>query len=162
MKIRKDKLMQTNTLSGNNTLSQGNKSASSCPICYEGLSPDIPPFSCGHTMHMACVQQHFRPECPLCRASLPITVYGIIPREENISIPMNWRETLREEDNYFTSGPFSQPDEMYDSDDSMYSNSSKNSDSNPIYRQKGFLHREEDLDNWDEENSRGDEVEYSP
>lgn len=147
--------MQTNTLLGNNKLS----SPVACPICYEGLSPDIPPFSCGHTMHMACIQQHFRPECPLCRAALPITVYGITPGEENTTIPMNWRETLREEDNYFTSGPFSQQDEMYDSDDDIYS-SSENSDFNPIYRRKGFLHREEDLDNWDEENSRGDEVEY--
>lgn len=127
-----------------------------CPICYEGLSADIPPFSCGHTMHMACVQQHFRAECPMCRTALPITVFGISPSEEEFSTPtnMNWRESLGEEDNYFTSGPFTQEEDNneYDSDDSIYEFSQ--------YKNKGFLHEEEDLENWDEENPRGDEVEY--
>lgn len=136
--------------------------SNNCPICYEGLSADIPPFSCGHTMHMACVQQHFRPECPMCRAVLPITVFGISPSEEEYNTPtnipltdsMSWRESLREEDNYFTSGPFSQEEDTdYDSDDSIYEQQSR-------HKNKGFLHEEEDLENWDEENPRGDEVEY--
>jgi hypothetical protein len=46
-----------------------------CPICYLKLG-DINPQECGHYFHLSCLQQHFKPECPLCRHPLKIEVKG--------------------------------------------------------------------------------------
>ena len=52
---------------------------SDCCICYETLSEEDKPLSCGHVIHLECVKKHFKPECPLCRAPLNIKVSGIVP-----------------------------------------------------------------------------------
>jgi hypothetical protein len=52
---------------------------SDCIICYETLSITEPPLPCGHYLHLACVKKHFKPECPLCRKPLNITVQGTVP-----------------------------------------------------------------------------------
>lgn len=44
-----------------------------CPICLEHTD-DI--LECGHKIHLECVKKHFKPECPVCRKSLNISVSG--------------------------------------------------------------------------------------
>ena len=42
-----------------------------CPACYEGTTlRDILP--CRHRVHLDCIRQSMKPECPLCRAPLEL------------------------------------------------------------------------------------------
>ena len=50
-----------------------------CIICCETLSINEPALSCGHYLHLTCVKKHFKPECPLCRRPLDISVQGTRP-----------------------------------------------------------------------------------
>ena len=50
-----------------------------CPVCYDPIISEIP-LPCGHLIHKRCVQKHFRPECPLCRAPVNFEVYGEMPK----------------------------------------------------------------------------------
>jgi hypothetical protein len=38
----------------------------SCPICYDPLV-DVEALDCGHKIHTACLEKHFKAECPICR-----------------------------------------------------------------------------------------------
>lgn len=49
-----------------------------CIICYEKLNEEHP-LECGHWLHISCVEKHFKPECPICRAPLHIEVKGTSP-----------------------------------------------------------------------------------
>ena len=66
-----------------------------CIICLEKLTEKDSPQICGHVFHLSCLQQQFKPECPLCRTQLNIQVFGRYYPEET---PI---ETLRsfEQDN---------------------------------------------------------------
>ena len=44
-----------------------------CPICLEHTDDTL---ECGHKIHLECVKKHFKPECPVCRKPLNITVSG--------------------------------------------------------------------------------------
>lgn len=59
-----------------------------CPICFENIPTDKEKIECGHQVHMDCLQQQFKPECPLCRKSLHIKVFGK-PPECNIEYTEN-------------------------------------------------------------------------
>ena len=50
-----------------------------CIICYENLSKDDKKQSCGHRFHQKCLEKHFKPECPLCRAKLDFIPKGTPP-----------------------------------------------------------------------------------
>ena len=60
-----------------------------CEICYYEFSEECPRVSeeqikCTHTQfHLECLSQHFKPECPLCRAPNNIEVTGEHP-ESNV------------------------------------------------------------------------------
>jgi len=55
-----------------------------CSICYDKDDTVVKMEVCGHTFHMRCIQQHFKPECAICRLPLNIKVYGDVPKS-NIS-----------------------------------------------------------------------------
>jgi hypothetical protein len=59
-----------------------------CIICYEKLE-ETSPLQCGHWLHVSCVEKHFKPECPICRAPLQIEVKGTFPQP---FIPFNFIE----------------------------------------------------------------------
>ena len=52
---------------------------SDCPVCFEPLLEEESPLVCGHCVHMTCVVQQFKPECPLCRRKLDVEVSGVPP-----------------------------------------------------------------------------------
>jgi hypothetical protein len=58
-----------------------------CIICYEKLEQEHP-LECGHWIHTSCAEKHFKPECPVCRRPLSITVTGT-PPEPFIPMDMN-------------------------------------------------------------------------
>jgi hypothetical protein len=61
-----------------------------CIVCTEKLGEEEKVLDCGHWVHLLCIQKHFKPECPICRKPLNITVNGTIPRpEENNDIDNN-------------------------------------------------------------------------
>jgi hypothetical protein len=49
-----------------------------CCICLE---PNIDEFElpCKHSVHKSCLQKHFKPECPVCRRLVRISVNGTRP-----------------------------------------------------------------------------------
>lgn len=38
-----------------------------CPVCYEHLIDGVEILECGHSIHITCLEKHFKAECPLCR-----------------------------------------------------------------------------------------------
>jgi Ring finger domain len=54
-----------------------------CIICTEKMD-EKNPLECGHWIHIECVRKHFKPECPICRKRLNMTVTGVLP---GIEIP---------------------------------------------------------------------------
>ena len=116
-----------------------------CIICYEKLE-NVSPLLCGHIIHLHCVKQHFKPECPLCRTPLNIEVNGSLP-ESNIVFGTNTEEEDSDEDS----------DE--DTDHLDYKEQDEDSDEESSWRRKGYLYAEED-ENWDEENPFGDNYDY--
>ena len=53
-----------------------------CVVCTESMVNEPEAFRCGHWVHIECVRRQFKPECPICRAELPIQVTGVRPRAE--------------------------------------------------------------------------------
>lgn len=53
-----------------------NTPPSSCPTCLEEFKPTDKPLSCGHWIHISCIQKGHKAACHLCRAPLNIKVYG--------------------------------------------------------------------------------------
>lgn len=46
-----------------------------CPICRETILEElISPLKCNHIFHTVCIEEwvKYKPECPVCRASIPI------------------------------------------------------------------------------------------
>jgi len=61
-----------------------------CVVCYETTEEKL---VCGHMIHMACIKQQFKAECPLCRTKLDVVVHGREPEDPNHSyIPPNHDE----------------------------------------------------------------------
>uniref|UniRef100_A0A6C0M0U6 RING-type domain-containing protein n=1 Tax=viral metagenome TaxID=1070528 RepID=A0A6C0M0U6_9ZZZZ len=51
-----------------------------CPTCYESLSNEEHPLSCGHWIHMNCIRMGHKAECHLCRAPIAnVQVVGSLP-----------------------------------------------------------------------------------
>ena len=50
-----------------------------CILCLEKMNASENPLECGHKLHLECVKKHFKPECPICRRPLNITVSGTQP-----------------------------------------------------------------------------------
>lgn len=58
-----------------------------CIICTEKLSSlDKPLICCKQIIHYSCLEKHFKPECPLCRHPLNISVKGTKPIGALLSI----------------------------------------------------------------------------
>lgn len=53
-----------------------------CSICLEDTQEKL---QCGHFVHMSCAKKHFKPECPVCRIPLNITVTGEYPETEDLT-----------------------------------------------------------------------------
>ena len=109
-----------------------------CPICFENITPGSEKIECGHQVHMACLQQQFKPECPLCRKTLQIKVFGK-PPECNIEYV---EQEIQEEEDI-------EPEEIYFSD---YLGDDRNSEGEVDYK--------ECREDYDEENPNGDEWYY--
>jgi hypothetical protein len=119
-----------------------------CILCLEDIDPSENPLVCGHKLHLECVKKHFKPECPICRRRLNISVNGTIPE---LYLP-------------FDPESFSNDDNIPENNDIILEN---------IYNYIIFqnqlldLHelQEQDMDmdmdlDIDEENPRGDEWNY--
>lgn len=126
-----------------------------CPICYESLQNEPAPLRCGHWLHLSCVRRHFKPECPICRRGLDITVTGkqpqpFVPIDEPRMISPD--EIIRRAVMFV---PYSVllPTVIERDDDIVIE------EYEPTYRQKGYLYPEED-DDYDEENPHGDNYDY--
>lgn len=44
-----------------------------CSICLCALNKKDQPWPCGHYVHLDCIKQSLKPQCPLCRAELPLS-----------------------------------------------------------------------------------------
>lgn len=53
-----------------------------CITCLEDLG-STPAQACGHRIHLSCLEKQFKPECPLCRATLDIEVSGELPSADD-------------------------------------------------------------------------------
>ena len=75
-----------------------------CSICFESLKNQETPLVCGHWIHINCIKQQFKAECPICRHPLEIKVFGEFPRSNiepylyNHDIYYNNRENILCED----------------------------------------------------------------
>lgn len=65
-----------------------------CPVCFEPLLEEESPLVCGHCVHMTCIVQQFKPECPLCRRKLDVEVSGQFPDHD---IPFSVQEFQEQE-----------------------------------------------------------------
>ena len=117
-----------------------------CILCLEDIDASENPLDCGHKLHLECVKKHFKPECPICRRRLNISVNGSIPE---LYLP-------------FDSESFSNDDTIHGNDDIVFEN---------IYNYIIFQNQLLDLDesqeedvymdlDIDEENPRGDNWDY--
>jgi len=131
---------------------------------------------CGHWMHLSCVQQHFKPECPVCRKPLDIVVTGIPP---DPNIPFQIEEPENEETQVIehaliarhfvmmnvpstVMGDVVEHFDETEEDNEIYvdeDEEEEDDDRKCSWRRKGYLYREEDSD-YDEENPRGDDWTY--
>lgn len=111
---------------------------SDCPICFESLALEKNAMICGHWVHLECAKKQTRDECPLCRTVLNLK-------------------------------PFVQPvirtphiDDMETSSEADQSECSEMQyeDHCEPWRKNGYNHKEEDIENYDEENPDGDSVYY--
>jgi hypothetical protein len=117
-----------------------------CILCLEDIDASENPLECGHKLHIECVKKHFKPECPICRKPLNITVSGTQPE---LYLPFDPESFIN--DNYYSNSNIM----IY-----TYENG-------PIVIYNvGEDYNEQDSsgDNWeeddDEENPRGDNWEY--
>lgn len=155
-----------------------------CAICFEKLE-ESKSLECGHWLHIVCVQKHFRPECPLCRAPLNIEVTGKYPNS-NITfeetIP-TFEETILAFSDIVNVGPTIrrnvddmpslEDDNSMDVDFFQLFRSGRHfsfppnilgnviergyeEEENESYSDRGYTYREEASD-YDEENPNGDE-----
>ena len=135
-----------------------------CAICYLKLDEEKNPLECGHWMHIACVQKHFKPECPLCRQPLNIKVNGTKPGADlNLFAPPDQDEEEEEVVQgfgFFMNLPRGILRDVveHNFDDDENSSNRKRRHDEP-WRAKGYQYREEDSE-YDEENPRGDNWEY--
>jgi hypothetical protein len=152
-----------------------------CIICTEKIK-DNEPLSCGHWIHISCIEKHFKPECPVCRKPQNIKVFGKIPEpyipvshenentENTILSPLYSRIGIRF---HLVTIPYLNPviergfiDNFDDLPELENVEDSYSSHREPFprsfmepWRIKGYMHPEEDED-YDEENPNGDEVTY--
>ena len=104
-----------------------------CPVCYEDIRAEKNSLVCGHWVHTRCIEKQTKNECPLCRHSLG--------PEKNTPEVFELLES--EVADLFS---VSVCEVIYHHDV-------------PSWRQKGFIHPEEDED-YDEENPHGDSWDY--
>jgi len=122
-----------------------------CNICFDLPLNKDDVLSCGHRVHISCVQKQFKPECPFCRASLNIKVYGNRPCvDENLFAPQNQEEKKIRAVIVHVYNPNVR---MYESDD-YEENDCENVDDDSRYQ----LYSQEESE--DEENPHGDCWDY--
>lgn len=115
-----------------------------CPTCFEPVLEN--PLICKHKVHMNCLQQQFKAECPLCRHKLNIKLFSNIKKDEEDN----------KEDSGGGDGPSDRDLELeHISDDDLITEDQDEDN----YKTKGYLYKEEASD-YDEENPDGDEVDY--
>ncbi len=70
-------------------------SIENCPVCYEEISQKEA-LQCSHLVHIDCIKQSMKPECPICRAvlTLPPDVMDVINQNAE-KIKMEWEEEDR-------------------------------------------------------------------
>lgn len=105
-----------------------------CPVCYEDIRQEKKSLVCGHWVHAKCIEKQIKNECPLCRHQLG--------PEKNT--PKDFELLESEIVELFTSS---------------FREIICDREQLPSWRQKGFLHPEEDED-YDEENPHGDSWDY--
>lgn len=55
-----------------------------CPICADTMENVATPIGpCGHWMHVECMKNCTKPECPICRAKVPVDVRGHFVSEDD-------------------------------------------------------------------------------
>lgn len=139
-----------------------------CILCCENFDEENP-LQCGHWMHIACVQKHFEPNCPVCRQPLNIKVFGKKPQADmDLFTPGETREP-----DVYVPGEF---DEEVTGNEVIYTlriprgilgnvieknfdDSEEEWEDQKTWQKKGYQYPEEDSD-YDEENPRRDEWEY--
>lgn len=138
-----------------------------CIICFDLPLKDQDILSCGHRIHISCVQKQFKAECPLCRASLDIKVFGKKPQPDPFLFSPQPEDDseIRQGIFVFRSGILGDVVErnFEEKEDNEPGNichdDTGEEDQNEPWRSKGYLYAEEDSD-YDEENPCGDSWEY--
>jgi len=67
-----------------------------CCVCYENLSQSY--LECGHPVHISCIERHFIPECPVCRAKINVKVKGTRPTMSYVFDPTEFIQEPEDED----------------------------------------------------------------
>jgi hypothetical protein len=58
-----------------------------CGVCTDPLE-NTAPLPCSHRIHLACLEKHFKPECPICRTPQTVIIpKGIPPKQEPFPPP---------------------------------------------------------------------------
>jgi len=65
-----------------------------CPICMESLENERVPLSCGHWVHMECLGNLDKYDCPLCRKNIK----SCLPKDILAKIKINKNKNLEEEE----------------------------------------------------------------
>jgi len=135
------------------------KNPDECAICFDLPLQEKDILSCGHRVHISCVQKQFKAECPFCRAPLNIEVFGKNPisvfgpddeeevKGEVMGVPIFL--SIRR-------GILGNVIERNVEDLDLRHNDEEDEE---IWRAKGYQYAEEDSD-YDEENPHGDSWEY--
>lgn len=132
-----------------------------CILCCDALGKEEKPLECGHWMHLACVQKHFKPECPLCRRRLDIRVSGTLPstdtlqeylRTHNVA-PMDAARMIM---SHHLGNNNGDDNDDVENDRLMYYEDENDGENGP---NNGYQYAEEDPE-YDDQNPHGDTYEY--
>lgn len=130
-----------------------------CAICYSIVNEE--PQTCGHHIHLSCLEQHFKPECPVCRKKLDFKPKGKLPSSDIIQNEFIPNEDDNEEDDE-DDFQFDITITLNEQNQAVFSSSLRNAynfsqeesetySRLPIWKLQGFIHKEEHPD-YDEEN----------
>lgn len=131
-----------------------------CAICYSIVNEE--PQTCGHHIHLSCLEQHFKPECPVCRKKLDFKPKGKLPSSDIIQNEFIPNEDDNEEEDNEDDFQFDITITLNEQNQAVFSSSLRNTynfsqeesetySRLPIWKIQGFIHKEEHPD-YDEEN----------
>lgn len=128
-----------------------------CNICYDLPLKENDILSCGHRIHISCIQKQFKSECPLCRAPLNIKVFGKKPEPDISLFEQEEKEIHQGNIMGFPILFLLSPGIIGDVVEREY-NQILMQDEEP-WREKGYQYAEEDSE-YDDENPHGDSWDY--